>query len=86
MNLYTIAIVTSTVLLLLRAFALFAFATRISVSIHKKMILSVANATMKFFDLYYIGNILNRFSKDLAIIDEVLPHTIYECFRVSCTN
>ncbi|XP_044266441.1 ATP-binding cassette subfamily C member 4-like [Tribolium madens] len=83
-NLYTAAIITSTILLLLRAFALFAFATRASVALHKSMIVSVVNATMKFFDLHYIGNILNRFSKDLALIDEILPHTLYECFRMIC--
>ncbi|EFA04135.1 ATP-binding cassette subfamily C member 4 [Tribolium castaneum] len=83
-NMYTAAIITSTVLLLLRAFALFAFATRASVALHKAMALSVVNATMKFFDLHYIGNILNRFSKDLAMIDEILPHTLYECFRMIC--
>lgn len=50
------------------------------------MVSSVLNAVMTFFDCHYIGNIVNRFSKDLNNIDEVLPLIIYEVIRVNFTN
>jgi ABC-type multidrug transport system fused ATPase/permease subunit len=83
LNFYTLAICCSVCLLLCRAFAHFTFAGRASVALHKSMVLSVVNATMKFFDLHHLGNILNRFAKDLGTVDETLPLNIYECLRVS---
>jgi ATP-binding cassette subfamily C (CFTR/MRP) protein 4 len=84
LNFYTLAICCSVCLLLCRAFAHFTFAGRASVALHKSMVLSVVNATMKFFDLHHLGNILNRFAKDLGTVDETLPLNIYECLRLIC--
>ncbi|XP_063913975.1 probable multidrug resistance-associated protein lethal(2)03659 isoform X2 [Zophobas morio] len=84
LTVYSVAVIASTLLLLFRAYAYFTFAGKASVGLHKSMILSVVKATMKFFDLHYIGNILNRFSKDLATIDEILPLNFYECLSFVC--
>lgn len=66
-----------------RVYFNFFFSIRASKNIHKAMVSSVLNAVMTFFDSHYIGNIVNRFSKDLNNIDEVIPLVIYEVFRVS---
>ncbi|RZB40851.1 ABC tran domain containing protein [Asbolus verrucosus] len=49
------------------------FVKRVSINIHRKMLISVLNASMQFFDKNFTGNILNRFSKDFVVIDEMLP-------------
>ncbi|XP_031342454.1 multidrug resistance-associated protein 4-like isoform X5 [Photinus pyralis] len=44
--------------------------------LHKRMFDNVLHATLGFFNLNSSGVILNRFSKDLATIDELLPNAI----------
>ncbi|RZC39045.1 ABC membrane domain containing protein, partial [Asbolus verrucosus] len=48
------------------------FSRKVSINLHQKMLSSVLNARIQFFDKHFIGNILNRFSRDFIIIDEVL--------------
>lgn len=47
------------------------------------MVENVINAFMAFFDGTLVGNIINRFSNDLAVIDETFPFDVYEFFEVS---
>ena len=42
-------------------------------SLHEGMLTRVFQAPMSFFDTTPVGRILNRFSKDMASVDEVLP-------------
>lgn len=83
LTIYTLAVATSTILVIVRAYFNFNFSCKASINLHDAMASSIINATMSFFDNHYFGNILNRFSKDLGTIDEYLPYIIYECMRVS---
>lgn len=82
LNMYSLMILLGTILTFARVYFNFFFSIKASKNIHKAMVSSVLNAVMTFFDTHYIGNIINRFSKDLNNIDEAIPLVIYEVFRV----
>ena len=46
------------------------------------MFQKILRAPPKFFDTYPSGTILNRFSKDMGSMDEMLPHTILDVLWV----
>ncbi|XP_043823514.1 cystic fibrosis transmembrane conductance regulator [Dromiciops gliroides] len=58
--------------------------TLISVSkiLHHKMLCSVLKAPMSTFNTLKPGGILNRFSKDIAILDDLLPLTIFDFIQL----
>ncbi|KAL3282222.1 hypothetical protein HHI36_005416 [Cryptolaemus montrouzieri] len=68
---------------LVRAIVHYVFSMKISKNIHTVLIQRVVNATVCFFDRNLIGNILNRFSRDLGQVDEVLPHVVSEVIRMA---
>jgi ATP-binding cassette subfamily C (CFTR/MRP) protein 4 len=39
-------------------------------------------AKIRFFDLNPIGRIINRFSKDIGSLDDVLPITLFDFLQV----
>lgn len=49
-----------------------------SVSIHDRALGAVLNSAIGFFDATPIGQILNRFSKDLGYVDDLLPATFLD--------
>lgn len=83
LKLYTVTLIAETFLILIKTYVLFDFCRRASLNIHTKMLTTVMNASMKFFDINYIGNILNRFSQDLNTVDEHISYTISEGIRVT---
>ncbi|XP_076253709.1 ATP-binding cassette sub-family C member 4-like [Rhynchophorus ferrugineus] len=81
MNIYILAILIGTALTLTRSVVNFYFCTRAGKKLHKVLIQALLKAKMVFFDTHYIGNIVNRVSKDFHTIDENIPFIIYEIFR-----
>ncbi|XP_023013490.2 probable multidrug resistance-associated protein lethal(2)03659 [Leptinotarsa decemlineata] len=81
LRLFSIIQVVALVLVFSRTYMTFFFSLRASKNLHKSLNNSVLNSFMTFFDGHYIGNIINRFSKDLSTVDEVIPMTIYEVLR-----
>ena len=53
-----------------------------SKNLHNSMLSEILKATVLFFDTNPIGRILNRFSRDIGIVDELLP----DVFSGGCTN
>ncbi|XP_030072284.1 cystic fibrosis transmembrane conductance regulator [Microcaecilia unicolor] len=50
--------------------------------LHNKMLHSVLHAPMSAFSTMRGGQILNRFSKDIAILDDLLPLTIFDFIQL----
>lgn len=49
--------------------------------LHRELLDGVISAKMSFFDTTPLGRIINRFSKDVYTIDEILPRVFYSFFR-----
>ncbi|CAH1235672.1 unnamed protein product [Diabrotica balteata] len=81
-QMYTVMLILSVVLDLLRTFAFLDFCRRASINIHKAMIKNVLHSVMAFFDTHFIGNILNRFSQDVINVDENLPYQLLSCLEI----
>ena len=58
---------------LLRALLFYHVSLRSSEQLHDQMTLAILKAPMLFFDTNPLGRILNRFSKDVGSMDEILP-------------
>lgn len=59
---------------LARAFLFYHVSLMSSEELHDKMALAILKAPVLFFDTNPVGRILNRFSKDVGTMDEVLPN------------
>lgn len=82
LHFYTIMIATSTLMAILKEISFYLFNRRAGIKLHAVMLLKIIGAKMTFFDQHFLGNILNRFSKDLSTIDEHLPFVMSICFEV----
>ena len=57
----------------IRAYAFLLASLRCSERLHDKMVAAIVQAPLLFFDTNPVGRILNRFSKDVGCMDELLP-------------
>lgn len=76
-------IVIAVILTLVRSFLFFKLAMVSSKNLHKTMLHRLMQAPMKFFNTNTCGRILNRFSKDIGSIDEILPAVLIDTLQVS---
>lgn len=74
------------IIALLRSVLFYKLAMMSSQKLHNMMFHSVIGTTMRFFDTNPSGRILNRFSKDMGSIDELLPKAILDAGQVSTLN
>ncbi|XP_041973565.1 ATP-binding cassette subfamily C member 4-like isoform X1 [Aricia agestis] len=56
---------------------------RSSIKLHNEMFSNILTATMRFFNTNPSGRILNRFSKDMGAVDEMLPKMYIESIQVT---
>ena len=63
------------IFVIIRAFGFHLVSLRCSERLHDKMVVAVLQAPVLFFDSNPVGRIMNRFSKDVGCMDEVLPKT-----------
>ncbi|XP_037952862.1 probable multidrug resistance-associated protein lethal(2)03659 [Teleopsis dalmanni] len=75
-------IVATIIFALSRSVLFFHLAMRSSTSLHNAMYNGITRASMYFFNTNPSGRILNRFSKDLGQVDEVLPSVMMDCLQI----
>ncbi|CAN0455405.1 unnamed protein product, partial [Ascophyllum nodosum] len=68
---------------LLRSVLAFSSLVKASHRLHDRMLKRVIRAPILFFDSNPVGRILNRFTKDMHFMDDMLPMTLYDF--VMCT-
>lgn len=74
--------IATVILTLIRSFSFFIACMRASTRLHDTMFKSITRATMRFFNTNTSGRILNRFSKDMGAIDELVPNAMVDCLQV----
>ncbi|KYN05541.1 Multidrug resistance-associated protein 4 [Cyphomyrmex costatus] len=82
--LYTFCIIACTVTTLLRSFLFMKVCMNSSRNLHNTMFSNLLQARMSFFHNNPSGRILNRFSKDMGIMDELLPKVMLEALQGCC--
>ena len=82
---YSVFIVVLFVSTIIRATTFFAICMSASVNLHNKIFARMLRAPVAFFDSNPAGRILNRFTRDLGIIDELFPAVAYDLNMVSVT-
>ncbi|XP_050504204.1 ATP-binding cassette subfamily C member 4 [Diabrotica virgifera virgifera] len=79
---YTGIILASVVFLTWRSFLYYQICMTASKVLHNKMFNNVLQAPMRFFDTNPSGRILNRFSKDMGAVDELLPRCQIDAIQI----
>ena len=75
LTIYVCLVCASSIFVFIRAYEFLMVSLRCSEQLHDKMVMAVLQAPVLFFDVHPVGRILNRFSKDVGCMDEVLPPT-----------
>ncbi|XP_076757725.1 putative multidrug resistance-associated protein lethal(2)03659 isoform X1 [Xylocopa sonorina] len=79
---YSALIVSTVIITLLRSVTFFTSCMKASVRLHDRMFRSISRATMRFFNTNTSGRVLNRFSKDMGAIDELLPMALIDVLQI----
>jgi ABC-type multidrug transport system fused ATPase/permease subunit len=72
LNRFALLSIMGLVSVVLRTLIMIKFAYNASRKLHRRLLLSVLNSPVSFFDTTPLGRVLNRFSSDIATIDENL--------------
>ncbi|XP_025993846.1 probable multidrug resistance-associated protein lethal(2)03659 [Solenopsis invicta] len=82
---FTALIVLTICFTLIRSFFFFWTSMQASIHLHDRMFRSISRATMRFFNTNTSGRILNRFSKDVGAVDELLPTAFIDSIQIGLT-
>ncbi|KAJ6216249.1 hypothetical protein RDWZM_007406 [Blomia tropicalis] len=75
---YSSLIIGQFVAMIIRSATFFTMCIYASVNLHNRIFYCLMRAPISFFDANPTGRILNRFTKDIGIIDEQLPLAAYD--------
>ncbi|KAL5236135.1 hypothetical protein ACI65C_003545 [Semiaphis heraclei] len=78
------AVITTSIIIstLIRSAFFVSVCTTSSTNLHNRMLRSIIRTTMHFFNKNPSGRILNRFSKDIGSIDEMLPFVLMDVIQI----
>ncbi|XP_053947387.1 probable multidrug resistance-associated protein lethal(2)03659 [Anastrepha ludens] len=76
---YAIILGATMVVYILRTFGFFRMCLQISLKLHDRLFRGITRTSMHFFNVNSSGRILNRFSKDIRVVDTDVPHTLLDC-------
>ncbi|XP_012261830.2 ATP-binding cassette sub-family C member 4-like [Athalia rosae] len=79
---YGACITGSVFITILRSLLFYKLCMNASKNLHDTMFSNILKAPMRFFDTNPAGRILNRFSKDIGAVDELLPRLMIESIQV----
>ncbi|CAK1600132.1 unnamed protein product [Parnassius mnemosyne] len=79
---FGILTVATVAVALFRAFLFFSLCMKSSIKLHDQMFDCISQSPMSFFHANPSGRILNRFSKDMGSVDELLPQAMLDCFQI----
>ncbi|KAI9581230.1 hypothetical protein GQX74_013817 [Glossina fuscipes] len=79
---FTIITVATIVITVARSYLFFNMAMKASTNLHNAMFRGITQAAMYFFNTNPSGRILNRFSKDMGQIDEILPSVMIDVIQI----
>ncbi|KAK0071150.1 hypothetical protein PV326_001619, partial [Microctonus aethiopoides] len=71
---------------IIRSIAFFNACMQASIRIHNNMFRKITRATMYFFNTNPSGRILNRFSKDMGAVDELLSVSLINTLQLFCMD
>ena len=80
LGIYALFSVGQIISVLVASFTLAIAGVSASRSLHSSMLKNILRSPMSFFDTTPLGRVLNRFSKDIYLIDEVVPMSIRTFF------
>ncbi|GAB6023497.1 hypothetical protein CHUAL_008275 [Chamberlinius hualienensis] len=75
---FTWATIAIVVMSLIRTTMFFSFCFKASCVLHSRLLTAVLKSRMNFFTVNPVGRIMNRFSKDMDAIDDILPNALYD--------
>ncbi|XP_028160238.1 probable multidrug resistance-associated protein lethal(2)03659 [Ostrinia furnacalis] len=78
-------VITLVLLTHLRIFPFVALIVNASKNLHDFMFSTMIKGIMRFFDTSSSGRILNRFTKDMGALDEILPRTLLDVVQIYST-
>ncbi|KAF7280544.1 hypothetical protein GWI33_005747 [Rhynchophorus ferrugineus] len=79
---YTVLILVTVILTSARSTLFYKICMKASKNLHNKMFSNLLKAPMAFFDTNPSGRILNRFSKDMGSVDEILPRCMLDAIQI----
>ncbi|KAL5284866.1 ABCC4.2 family protein [Megaselia abdita] len=79
---FTAITVLTVAVTLSRSFLFFSVAMKSSTTLHNSMFKGITHASMYFFNTNPTGRILNRFSKDMGQVDEILPAVMMDVAQI----
>ena len=82
LTIYGLLVGAAFIFLVIRAFGFYLVCVRCSERLHDRMVEAVLHAPVFFFDSNPVGRIMNRFSKDVGSMDEVLPKTFLRSIQL----